>query len=400
MKKNPLFPIFFVVFMGYVGISVPIPIFSPLFLYPEQGMLSPDLGEMARVVILGLVLMLYPFGQLFGSPILGRLSDRYGRRNLLLLSLAGAAVSYGVTAMAVSSRSVILLVLGRLLSGFCEGNITIAQSAAADLYQGHQKMRAFSLIMMAVASGFIVGPILGGKLSDATLVPWFSFATPFWASALLILITLGTVFWTFPRHIQRQEDQAHDLFRDFQSFGRTLFHRHLKTIYAAVFFLNLGIFFFFQFLPIYQAQLWRFSANDIADIQVYVALAITVTQLVLASKLTEKLKPSQAIFSAGLLLAGSLVLFVIPVKPNALYFTTVPIAIAIAVIHTNCSVWISDIADPAIQGEALGLHSSIIVISEILVCLFGGLIAAMAPSLPFIVGAASTLWGAFIVFRK
>ncbi len=89
-----LLPLYVVIFFGFVGYSLMITIFTPMFLKPDSAMLSPDATTSYRTIVLGIILGLYPAGQFIGSPVLGALSDRYGRRPVLLISLAVTTACY------------------------------------------------------------------------------------------------------------------------------------------------------------------------------------------------------------------------------------------------------------------------------------------------------------------
>jgi DHA1 family tetracycline resistance protein-like MFS transporter len=108
----------------------------------------------------------------------------------LLISLLGTAIGYVLFALAVAWRDMPLLFISRILPGFTGGNVSIAMSAIADISHGPRKTRNFGYIGMAFGLGFILGPFIGGKLADPTVLPWFDAATPFWFAALLTVISI------------------------------------------------------------------------------------------------------------------------------------------------------------------------------------------------------------------
>ncbi|MGL5482024.1 MAG: MFS transporter, partial [Aeromonas veronii] len=126
--KNPLWVLVMTVTLAVAGFSLPSPVLAPLLLDPAQGMLTPEASDWSRKVWLGVIMGLYPLFQLVGSPWLGRLSDRYGRKPLLLLSLAGVLAGYALMALGIAWRSLPLLLLSRIVEGLCNGNIAIVQA--------------------------------------------------------------------------------------------------------------------------------------------------------------------------------------------------------------------------------------------------------------------------------
>ena len=177
---RPLLPLYFVIFFGFVGYSLMITVFTPMLLGSRSAMLAADATASRRAVVLGLILCLYPAGQFIGSPVLGALSDRYGRKPILLISLAAVTACYALIATALQIASLPLLAASLFLAGLGEANIVTAQSAIADVVSRDDRARFFGYIYMAVSLAYIVGPLAGGKLAEPSVVSWFTDATPFW----------------------------------------------------------------------------------------------------------------------------------------------------------------------------------------------------------------------------
>jgi DHA1 family tetracycline resistance protein-like MFS transporter len=192
-----LLPLYIVVFMGFIGYSLMITVFTPMLLLSDRAMLPAGTMLSTRTILLGLLLCLYPLGQFIGSPILGTLSDRFGRRPILLVSLAATTACYALLSLAITVNSLALLAIASMIAGFAEANIVTAQSAIADVIPPEQRNRYFGYIYMAVSLAYIIGPLGGGKLTDPKLVSWFSDATPFWAVFLLLALTLLAVLLGF-----------------------------------------------------------------------------------------------------------------------------------------------------------------------------------------------------------
>jgi DHA1 family tetracycline resistance protein-like MFS transporter len=176
-----LLPLYVVVFMGFVGYSLMITVFTPMLLRGDRAMLPPGSSTSLRTIMLDVLLCLYPLGQLIGSPILGSLSDRFGRRPILLVSLTVTTACYVLISLAITTNNLALLGVASLAAGFAEANIVTAQSAIADLVAPAPRNRYFGYIYMALSLAYIAGPLGRGKLTDPHLVAWFSDATPFWA---------------------------------------------------------------------------------------------------------------------------------------------------------------------------------------------------------------------------
>lgn len=148
--RAKLSTIFLIVFIDLVGFGMIIPI---LPLWAQEYRPSP--------AVLGLLMATFSLMQFIGAPILGRLSDRAGRRPVLLISLLGAATGYGLLAVA---RSLPMLFASRFIAGLCGGNISTAQAVIADITGPENRAKGMGMIGAAFGLGFIVGPAVGGLL--------------------------------------------------------------------------------------------------------------------------------------------------------------------------------------------------------------------------------------------
>jgi DHA1 family tetracycline resistance protein-like MFS transporter len=147
---------------------------------------------------LGLLFAAYPICQLVAGPILGRLSDRYGRRPLLVFSQAGTALSFLILGL---SRNFRVMLLGRMLDGASGGNIVVAQAYVADVTPPEHRTRNMGLIGMAFGVGFVLGPLLGALLSDLPVAPDWRLRLPFLVAAGFSTLAWILVVWKLPESI-------------------------------------------------------------------------------------------------------------------------------------------------------------------------------------------------------
>jgi len=179
MNRSPLIVIFTTVFIDLVGFGIVIPV---LPFYAE----GTAFNATPRTV--GLLFASYSIMQLIFSPILGRLSDRYGRRPVLLLSIIGTGIGFLVLGFATT---IWMLFLGRILDGITGGNISTAQAYIADITTKENRAKGMGLIGAAFGLGFIFGPAIGGILSRWGIhVPFFFAAALCFANAVLLYFRL------------------------------------------------------------------------------------------------------------------------------------------------------------------------------------------------------------------
>ena len=179
MKRSPLIVIFTTVFIDLVGFGIVIPV---LPFYAE----GTAFNATPRTV--GLLFASYSIMQLIFSPILGGLSDKYGRRPVLLLSIIGTGIGFLILGLATT---VFMLFAGRILDGITGGNISTAQAYIADITTKENRAKGMGLIGAAFGLGFIFGPAIGGILSRWGIhVPFFFAAALCFANATLLFFTL------------------------------------------------------------------------------------------------------------------------------------------------------------------------------------------------------------------
>lgn len=166
--RRPLVVIYATVFLDAVGIGIVFPILPQLI---------RDVTQVADIApYVGWLAALYAAMQLLCAPVLGALSDRMGRRPVLLVSMAGAAINYALMALA---PQLWMLMLGRALAGMTSANLSVATAYLTDITPADQRARRFGLMSAMFGAGFIVGPVLGGMLGEQGV------RLPFIAAALL-----------------------------------------------------------------------------------------------------------------------------------------------------------------------------------------------------------------------
>ncbi len=390
-------PYALVVFFGYVGFSLPLPMLPEMFLDSDVGILPSSFTQEWKTILLGIVMSAYPFGQLIGSPILGKCSDKWGRKKIILLSLFGSMIGYIFTALATNMGSVGCIFTGLFICGLCEGNVAIAQSVVADLVppdQGDKKVSHFGWINLFTCFAFIVGPIMGGQLSDSSVAPWFTFSTPFWVASLMTLVGIGIVlkFSTETRKKTEKESVGY-----WVSFRKGMSYKPLRRIYLINFFLALGYFSYFRFFPVYIEQAFSFDAAALGYTIAYGSISFAVFSALLLKKVAKWMKPHRAVavFSFGL--AFSFLAVLLPASIPGLMLTIPLVGLCLSVVMTYAAILVSNASSLEFQGQAFGCLTSVQVSAEVLTGLLGGILASYTTSFPMIAGALMLIIAGFIL---
>ena len=314
MKKSNLLTLFIIVFLDLMGIGIMIPVLSPLMLDPASTLVPAAWTEATLNIALGFLIACYPLAQFFGAPILGTLSDRYGRKKLLSASLIGTFIGYILFAVGLVTSQLWLLYFSRALDGFTGGNIGVANSAIADMSTNENRAKNFGLIGMAFGFGFIIGPALGGILANPEILPWFDSAVPFYFAALLSLLSLTLLTFWFKESLKTPSHKRVHLFLGFEHISRSFKMLNLRTAFLVVFLHALGFAFYTQFMPTFLFQKFGMNEAAIGLLFAYVGFWIALSQG-LFTRIASRYLASEQILRYSIVFLG-LTLFAVTLVPS------------------------------------------------------------------------------------
>lgn len=401
-QKSPLLTIFFTVFIDMLGVGIVIPVIAPILLYTSHNMLPLEMSIHARTIVLGFLIASYPIAQFFGAPMLGALSDRFGRRKLLTISLIGTLVGYLLFAIAILEQNIYLLFASRLLDGFSGGNISIALSSISDFSDEKSRAKNFGMIGAAFGLGFILGPYIGGKLSDPAIMAWFNAATPFWFAAILTLLNLGFVYAAFPETLRQKRNTPISLFTGMQNIGKAFQLRHLRIIFLVVFLFTLGFNFFTQFFQVFLISKFDYKIAEIADIFAFIGIWIVVAQGGLQRPLSKKYSPLNIIKISSVLLALALPMLLLPTESKYIFFVLPFIAIFQGLTQPNITSVVSSQAGKDEQGQILGINQSIQSLGMAIPPIIASYINLVDINYPIATASVCIIsgWGVLIIFFR
>jgi MFS family permease len=397
-RVRRLLPLYLVVFVGFLGYSLMIAVFTPMILRDDNGMLPLSSGLAERSVILGVLLALYPLGQFLGSPILGALSDRYGRRPVLLGSLTLTTALYAVIATSLAIQSLALLMAASFFAGLSEANVVIAQGAIADTASRTDRERLFGYVFLSASLAYVIGPLGGGKLADRSLASWFSYQTPYWAVAVLLLaVLIGVWLWFGETHRPGAEQSRY--LEAFTNLARVITDRRLRPIYLLNFVLYLAIFGFFRVYPMYLVDQFHMSVGRVSEFIAWVAVPIVFANVWLVGALSKRLRARTLVIGSALATGVFMAVIVLPSAQGSLWFTLGLTALSLAVCLPSCATMLSLAAEDNVQGRVMGNNQSMQVGAESLSGLLGGALAASVIKLPLLVFAGAAVFGGLAVAR-
>lgn len=360
MRKSPLLPIFLIVSVDVLGLTIILPL---LPFYAEKFGASPAL--------VGLLVSTYALCQLIAGPILGRMSDRMGRRPLLLVSQLGTFIGFLILAYA---NALWVIFLSRVIDGLTAGNLSLAQAYISDVTKPEDRAKSFALIGIAFGMGFLIGPGISGFLSQ------FSYQYPIFAAAALSATSILSTYLLLPTTAPHPADSATPqkfTVLDWRNYVRFFREPQLAPLLWQFFAFTFAFSLFMSGFPLfaerrYQWQGHPFGPKEVGYVYAYLGMLGVILQGGLIGRLV-KAFGERALARSGFFF-GALGL-------AALAFThSVPLLLVVAAISSSGTGVVRPVLTSLItqkaarseQGVVLGLTQSLNSISAIIAPSIGG----------------------------
>ncbi|MBK8693982.1 MAG: MFS transporter [Deltaproteobacteria bacterium] len=380
-----VFFVFVTVFLDLIGFGIIIPLL-PFYVR--------TMGGSAETV--GFILASFSVTQLIATPFLGRLSDRYGRRPVILLSLAGNAGAMVLFALATKTSLLWMLFASRILAGATAGNLSACQAAIADVTTGERRAAGMGRLGAGIGLGMVLGPVLGSSVSH--IGAW---APPLAAAALACADLIGAFFLMPETNLDCGASRAApDATKT--TLAQVLSQRRIVAVLALYFLTFLYMSNMQVALALLTNARLAWTQTEIGHVFGLFGLVMLIVQGGLIGRLT------RAWGSIQLVIGGSLVSMV-GLATIALSHHALPLvggltllALGLGVVNPSLSAIAADAAGSGRQGTVLGFAQSAGGLARTLGPLLGGLLfARVAAGAPFVAGAvAATLAAALAVSLK
>lgn len=385
-QRSPLAVLFLTVFIDLVGFGIIIPV---LPLYAERFHATP--------MAIGWLTGIYSGMQIIFTPILGKLSDRFGRRPVLMVSIAGTAIGFALMGMATALP---LLFVARILAGITGGNISIPQAYIADVTAPEQRSRAMGMIGAAFGLGFTFGPLIGGVMSR------ISYSAPFYFAAGLAIANVILVYFILPEslsHEHRAKPHEEATVAEVFRHGRGWM---FGLVVATYFFLITGFAIMTAFFALFTAKRFGYDAQANGYLFAFVGVLSVVVQGGLIGRLVKMFGEVTLARSGLLLTAASLALLPASHNLTLLLVVCVGLSFGSGLASPPLSGLASQMIDRSWQGRALGIMQSAGSAGRLLGPLLGGWLLTLDLKkpiseygrTPFLVAALLCLVGALLAF--
>lgn len=389
-SRSPLGTIFLTVLLDMLGVGIIIPIVAPLLLESNL-LIDASVSADDRNLIYGVLLAMFPLAQFFGSPLLGSLSDKFGRRPVLFASLFMTITGYAVFALGIEQHSLLFAFVGRFLAGLAAGNLAVVFSAIADTTEAKDRAKSFGLIGAAFGVGFVIGPVVGGYLSNPEVVSWFSLSTPFWMGALLACVNLISVLLFFPEtNASPNREAIVTAFSGFRNLQRAFGNPLLRRTFTVSFLFTFGFSFFTQFFQVFLMKKFNIDAKGIGQIFGYVGILLILTQGGLLRIVGKKTKPIYFVLFTLPIITVSYLLLLLPDSMMGIYLITTLIPISQGLATPNLMALISAAVPADMQGETMGIQGSVNSLGQMLPPIIGGYVVSLGIVFPFWLAALCT----------
>ncbi len=382
----------FSAFLAVIGIGIIIPVIPFIV---QQYMPNADVKTIALNV--GLLTSIYSLCQFFAAPGLGALSDKYGRRPILLLCLIGSAIGYILFGI---GGSLAVLFIGRIIDGLTGGDISTMFAYIADVTKPEDRGKLFGFLGATVGVGFMIGPSIGGLMAHISL------SAPFYLAAAVTLLNAAFGYFVLPESLKKEHRMT-----DFSIHHLNPFTQ-LQSVLSNVTIRTLLFLGFFYFLPFAQLQgiggvfskdVLHWDPGNIGLMFLVVGIVDILTQGVFSQKLMSR-------FGELKLMIGGLAITGVSYALNAsnawfhsspfAYFTVIIFAFGGGLIEPALGSLISRAASPREQGRVSGANQSLQSITRIIGPLLAAFLYGIGTSVPYIVCAILSVVALLYVMTK
>ena len=397
--RSTLYAVMLVSLLGTAGIALPYPVLSPFFLDPANGNALTHYLGLPPKILFGILMALYPLGLILGGSIIGALSDVYGRKRVLTISLVAAAAGYGLTGYAVVIESYPLFALARFLTGCCEGNIAVSRAIALELHPDIERTRAISLLYATSYAGWLVGPLAGGYLMVLGV------ADVFFIAGVVTLATLVVVNLAIapqpPAQASNDQQASGSLWqsmRDTNSLG-LIRVRALRPLLLYHLLYTLGLNAFYEFYPLWLVERFGFDSVQIGWATVVITAAMIVSSIYAVTYVETRLTPMGTIRVGSLILALGFMCLPL-VSPQTLHAGLGFCGAVIALTNGVFPSYMANRFESHGLGRVQGLLTTNFCIANVIAALLGSVIALAGTGWSLFTGGVLCLLGSLWLWSR
>ncbi|OWT61881.1 MFS transporter [Candidimonas nitroreducens] len=394
-----LLPLILVILIDSIGYTVIIPVMSTMLLGDAPAMMM-GADASTRYIVYGVAVGIYELMMLYMAPVMGELSDRVGRRRILLVCMAGVGAGFVLIGVAIWLNLVLLLLLGRLLGGATAGSQAVAQAAAVDRSTPQDKSLVLNICLLASSVGFILGPLIGGMMSYDERVDLNDFTTPVFLMAALAGIGLLLLVFGFRETPPARVAHGRiDWWMGVRGFKAAWADGAIRRLVAVFGLMQLGWGSYFLFFPSLLINRFGQDAGTISLLMGLQGVGFCLAYGVFLPVLQRRLE-SRVLAVAGLWFTAALVAVSAAAYHMALQWAlTLPVSIAVSVAYGAIITLFSNAVGQERQGWILGISISVNAAMWGLASIVSGALSGLGYGLPILLALLSLAASAVLMGR-
>ncbi len=390
-----ILPLFLIIIIDAMGLSLVLPVVTSLMLSAHSSLLPHDFSSLIRNILYGGTLMLYPLGMFFGAPILGDLSDRYGRKSILLICLLGAALGYVISGIGVAVNSLLLLFVGRFTCGLMASSQPIAQATIADITTGKQRTIMMSFIILAVALGVVFGPMIGGSLSNLPLLHDMNYIAPFGVAMILALINAAWLKYGFHETFFPKHENKIQITKGFRMFIHAFRSSNIKNLSIVFLCFMVSWSLYFQNLPLYLTKAFGYSSLQVGMFISFMGIGFSIALGILTRVFVKFLNTKQIAMIGLSVTSVSICASALFPTLEAQWISVAPAAMCTALTYNAIITLYTELANEKHQGLMMGISGAVYAGSWAITGLSAALMNYFNPRIPAFI-ASSVMLFAFL----
>ena len=394
MNERHIFKVLFVVSLfEIIAFAIAFPLLPLLLTVPDSPLYILPKGYSVQfgIMLLGVITAAYPLGRFFSTPILGELSDRYGRRPLLMVSIAGTVLANIVFGLGVMTANIPLLIISKLFDGLTGGNISVVQAAVADISSNEQKAERFSKIGAAFGLGIALGPAIGGVLSTGSIASFMAPSTPFFFAAGLSVVSM-TLVYLLLQETSPLEPTHGGYTEPFRKIFYYLFRSDIRALFLTNLLFFVGFAFFTQFSSLILSSRFGLNQLQIGGYFLLIGIFLILSRFLIVPRLFAG-RDEESLLLPGIIGTATVLFLLYFIQDAATYiFTTGGFVLANSVTQVAIQSSVSIGSKETDQGTALGIYASMRALGQTFPGIIAGaLAAAYTPDIALLLASGTIL---------